>query len=67
MKNSADFVDFAVGLRRFPALPVKFEFQRDIRVCKPVSIKHGLRTTDCRLGIKYGLVIKRGLENTDWV
>ena len=32
-----------------------------------VSIKHGLRTTDCGLGIKYGLGIKRGLENTDWV
>ena len=30
-----------------------------------VSIKHGLRTTDCGLGIKYGLGIKRGLENTD--
>ena len=28
----------------------------------PVSIKHGLRTTDCRLGIKYGLGIKRGLR-----
>ena len=24
----------------------------------------GLRTTDCELGIKYGLGIKRGLENT---
>ena len=35
--------------------------------CKPVSIKHGLRTTDCGLGIKYGLGIKHGLENTDWV
>ena len=32
-----------------------------------VSIKHGLRTMDCGLGIKYGLGIKRGLENTDWV
>ena len=32
-----------------------------------VSIKHGLRTTDCGLGIKHGLSIKRGLENTDWV
>ena len=32
-----------------------------------VSIKHGLRTTDCGLGIKYGLGIKRGLENMDWV
>ena len=39
------------------------------RICllQPVSIKHGLRTTDCGLGIKYGLGIKRGLENTDWV
>ena len=27
----------------------------------------GLRTTDCGLGIKYGLGIKRGLENMDWV
>ena len=27
----------------------------------------GLRTTDCRPGIKYGLDKKRGLENTDWV
>ena len=40
----------------------------------PVSMKHGLRTADCGLrtadcglGIKYGLGIKRGLENTDWV
>ena len=32
-----------------------------------VSIKDGLRTTDCGLGIKYGLGIKRGLENMDWV
>ena len=32
-----------------------------------VSIKHGLRTTDCGLGIKHGLGIKRRLENTDWV
>ena len=32
-----------------------------------VSIKYGLGTTDCGLGIKYGLGIKRGLENTDWV
>ena len=31
------------------------------------SIKHGLWTADCGLGIKYGLGIKRGLENTDWV
>ena len=30
-------------------------------------LKHGLRTTDCGLGIKYGLGIQRGLENTDWV
>ena len=27
----------------------------------------GMRTTDCGLGIKYGLGIKRGLENIDWV
>ena len=27
----------------------------------------GLRTTDCGLGIKYGLGIKRGQENMDWV
>ena len=27
----------------------------------------GLRTTDCGLGIKYGLGVKRGLENMDWV
>ena len=33
-KLKEDFVDFAVGLRQFPALPVKFEFQRDIRVRK---------------------------------
>ena len=32
-----------------------------------VSIKHGLRTADCGLGIKHGLGIKGGLENTDWV
>ena len=32
-----------------------------------VSIKHGLRTTDCGLGIKYGLGRKRGLENMDCV
>ena len=35
----------------------------------PVSIKHGLRTTDSDygLGIKHGLGIKRGLSITDWV
>ena len=45
-KLKEDFEDFAVGLRRFPALPVKFEFQRDIRVRKhaefapnPVAVK----------------------------
>ena len=27
----------------------------------------GLRTTDRGLGIKYGLGMKRGLENMDWV
>ena len=27
----------------------------------------GLQTTDCGLGIKYPLGIKRGLENIDWV
>ena len=27
---------------------------------KAVSIKHGLQTTDCRLGIKYELGIKCG-------
>ena len=32
-----------------------------------VSIKHGLRTTDCGLGIKHGLGIKRELSITDWV
>ena len=37
------------------------------RVPHMVSIKHGLRTEDCGLGIKYGQGIKRGLENTDWV
>ena len=33
-KPKEDFVDFAVGLCRFPALLVKFEFRRDIRVRK---------------------------------
>ena len=33
----------------------------------PVSIKHGLRTTDCGLGIKHGQGIKRGLRTADWV
>ena len=33
-KPKEDFVDFAVGLRRFSALLVKFEFRRDIRVRK---------------------------------
>ena len=28
----------------------------------PVSIKQGLRTTDCGLGIKYGLGIRCGLR-----
>ena len=32
---------------------------------EPVSIKHGLRTTDYGLGIKHGLGIKRGLRITD--
>ena len=78
-KLKEDFVDFAVGLRRFPALPVKFEFQCDIRVRKPVSIKHRLRTGykirtrykmrtgKYGLGIKHGLGIKRGLQTADWV
>ena len=26
-----------------------------------------LRTTDCGLGIKYGLGIKRGPESMDWI
>ena len=34
---------------------------------KTVSIKHGLRTRDCGLGIKDGLGIKRGLQTADWV
>ena len=33
-KLKEDFVDFAIGLRRFPALLVKFEFRRDIQVRK---------------------------------
>ena len=46
--------------------------QKQFSSCKyqemqPVSIKHGLRTTDCGLGIKYGLGIKRGLQTVDWV
>ena len=31
-------------------------------IFKLVSIKHGLRTTDCGLGIKHGLGIKCGLQ-----
>ena len=27
----------------------------------------GMRTTDCGLGVKYRVGIKRGLENMDWV
>ena len=30
----------------------------------PVSIKHGLRTRDCGLGIKCGVGIERGLRTT---
>ena len=33
-KPKEDFVDFAVGLGRFSALLVKFEFRLDIRVRK---------------------------------
>ena len=33
-----------------------------IEIHTSVSIKHGLRTTDCGLGIKYGLGIERGLR-----
>ena len=33
-KPKEDFADFAVALRQFPALLVKFEFRRDIRVRK---------------------------------
>ena len=32
------------------------------RIKNTVSIKDGLLTADCGLGIKYGLGIKRGLE-----
>ena len=31
-----------------------------------VSIKHGLRTTDCGLGIKHGQGIRHGLRTTDY-
>ena len=33
-----------------------------VRASEAVSIKHGLRTTDCGLGIKHGLGIKCGLR-----
>ena len=33
-----------------------------IAYTQPVSIKHGLRTMDCELGIKQGLAIKCGLR-----
>ena len=33
----------------------------------PVYQSFQIWTADCGLGIKYGLGIKRGLENTDWV
>ena len=36
-------------------------------ICSVVSIKHGLRTTDCGLGIKHGQGIRRGLWTADWV
>ena len=52
----------------------KYDRWIDCRVFKPVSIKHGLRTTDngrrttdYGQGIKHGLGIKRGLSITDWV
>ena len=38
-----------------------------LSVSKPVRKRYGLRTTDCGLGIKYGLGIKRGLRTADWV
>ena len=78
LPNCSFFHDFIV-----------FEFTKCYRghlmvkviVCNPVSIKHGLRTTDYGLrttdyglrttdyglGIKHGLGIKRGLRITDWV
>ena len=44
-----------------PVVPI------DIGQYKTWTLDFGLRTTDCGLGIKYGLGIKRGLENMDWV
>ena len=44
-----------------------FNWWHVFQVVYAVSIKERLRTTDCGLGIKYGLGIKCGLENTDWV
>ena len=45
-----------------------------MRVCKKMVIYLGIKTgqykiwtADCGLSIKYGLGIKRGLENMDWV
>ena len=48
-----------------------FEAEKSISVSglvsnrKPVSIKRGLRTADCGLGIKHGLGIKCGLETAN--
>ena len=44
-----------------PVVPI------DIGQYKIWTLDCGLRTTDCGLGIKYRLGIKRGLENADWV
>ena len=51
-----------------PAFLIFVKFRAFV-ICKPVSIKHGLRTTDSDygLGIKHGLGIKRGLSITDLV
>ena len=37
------------------------------RFVRPKTGQYKIWTADCGLGVKYGLGIKRGLENMDWV
>ena len=82
-QDSYIYIEICIYTLRFVQFRHKGKYDRwiDCRVFKPVSIKHGLRTTDYGQrttdyglrttdygqGIKHGLGIKRGLSITDWV
>jgi len=50
-----------------PDLSCTHYFQAHATQATSYSGQYKAWTADCGLGIKYGLGLKRGLENTDWV